>query len=149
MCGSSQQNRNKIQLWCSEKQIVTGGQKQYIVQLSSVKCRWQQGMTCVIFPIVSECVYEGEGMRGKAEREGRGGRKETKLWLGVTTTSSSCTENTNQALQETKKTLLERAVINVTVISSLLTVGSKDQHGHDFQFNTFNHCWQQCHRHPN
>lgn len=61
----------------------------------------------------------------KNETEG-----ERKLWLSVTTTSSSCTENTNQTLQETKKDSGgEDMAINVTVISSLLTVGCRDQNG--------------------
>lgn len=59
-------------------------------------------------------------------------QRERKFWHSVTTTSSSCTENTNQTLQETKKDSAgEDTAINVTVMSSLLTGGWKDQHGHD------------------
>lgn len=61
----------------------------------------------------------------KNETEG-----ERKIWLSVNTTSSSCTKNTNQTLQETKKDSGgEDMAINVTVISSLLTVGCRDQNG--------------------
>ena len=48
----------------------------------------------------------------------------------MTTTSSPCTENTNKTLQETKKDSGRGdTAINVTVISSLLIVDAKDQHG--------------------
>lgn len=62
------------------------------------------------------------------------------LWHSVTTTGSLCTENTNQTLQGTRKdSSAEDTAINVTVISSLLNVGSKDQHGLDSTLN-----WTPC-----